>query len=457
MNKTLKQIFRAFEMNNRCWAGDDGVSGNSDDDKVVDDNKADDTKADDTVVDDKMVDDDVKDDFDKYGIPEGVRDDEAVIESVKERIKADEEDDKDTDDDTKDDDTKDKDDDDTKDKDDDDTKDTKDVKDDKEEEYDLKFEEDVTIGDMEFKKEDLATTPKKILENISSIHAQLEAANEELESAKTANESVMDDPVVKERIARINEGKGDEPYDFYVVSKDTEKFIEETFGLDLEDKEDKEKLEGLYKEIEADLQDNIEKIVNNSLARNNKVEQSKALSKKGMNNILAIQDKYIDKKYHIKEKNLEKLWEQKDKHPEWEKFNHDKGLGRIQKVLAKTFKTYSQVSEMETETLYAIAATKLKLPFTANTKERDKKIIKDHEKKLLDIFKPKKVAKALGSSGDASAKKKHSILGDSVIDDQKLMDHEYIQSLMDRCKTDDEVMELREEIDAKIAKLQPKK
>jgi hypothetical protein len=463
MNKTLKQIFRAFEMMNRCWDDPEGATGNADDDKNVDDNK---DKDDDVVDKDNMIDDDNKDDdtgkekipddvFDKYGIPEGVRDDESVIETVKERMKEDAEADKDTDDDKdkdkdKDDDTKDKDTDDVKDKDVD-----KDVKDkDKDEEFDLKFEKDITIGDREFKKEDLASTPQNILENIASIHAQLEAANEELESAKTANESVMDDPVVKERIARINEGKGDEPYDFYPMSKDTKEFIIKTFDLDPEDDDDKEKIMGLAKEINTDFTDNAEKAINNRLLKNDEDEKEEKLVRKGMDNVLGMQN-YIDKKLHIKEKNIDNLIEQKEKHPEWKKYIAKGGLYEAQKALIRTgFTHYDMVSGMEPETLWAIVATKTKQPFAINTKERDKKIIKDHEKKLIDLFEPKKVAKALGSSKDVSSKKKHSILGDSVIEEDKLMDHEYVQSLFDKCKTDEEMLELEEEITAKLAKIQ---
>lgn len=472
MNRLKKQIFKAFEMTNRCYDGpDDTSSGGKVDDDVANadvaninpddsgDNNVDDgvKLADDGKGDDGKEPDLTVKDFEKYGIHPSLVDDPDTIENVKDLVaqdkKAQEEAGKDK---NGGDNVDDKDNDKDKDKGDDATPDDKAKDDGKkkdgEDDQEFEFTEDVDIGGIKFTKEELKETPLQVLKNFATIKSQLDVATADKVTAENTSSEILNDPIVKERIDRINDGRGDEPYSYYAVSKQTEKYIIDKVGLDPGIKEDKEIIDGLYEEIGKDFKDNVGKAVNNTSMQNDKKAKQDAQAEKGMENLLAVQE-FLPEDVRIKEKNIEKLFKLQAKHPDWENFTKEKGLGKVQdELISMGFKSFNSLSKMDPKVLYSMAAAKLGWPVAFNTKSRDDKMLKDEKDNILKLFNPKMVAKGLGKSGKkASSKDGGSVIDGTMIDVKKLGDPLYIQGLYDKAKTG-EIFKIQADIQRQLEK-----
>lgn len=315
-------------------------------------------------------------------------------------------------------------------------------------EKEYSFEEDITIGDISFKKETLQKTPSEALENISRLHTKVTEMTQELEAARTTNQGVLEDPIVKERMIRLNEGKGNEPYSTYGMSKNTM----ETLKDKLELTEDEIKI--IAEQYALDVEDNVKLAVNDAVIKQNEESKIKADVDKGVDVLLGLGE--VNPKFKIKEKDIEKIWLQKEKHPEWKTFIN--GIGRYQKhaIEKMGFKKYSELARYKPKTLYAMIAADLDEPVAFNTKGRDQKIRQSERDKLLSIFNPKELlggAKPMKAKASAeTTKSKTSIIDDSPIDKAKLTDEEYVGNLLDNAKTDDEVIKIQNMVKGALAK-----
>ncbi|HUX58623.1 MAG TPA: hypothetical protein VMV77_16755 [Bacteroidales bacterium] len=465
MNKRfLKQIFRAFEMMNRCYEGDDtaGAPGGSADDGGTADNKdgaEEKVIADPELFDGANISDELKDDpdfikeieelkeieqpeKDPVKDPEKVVDKNAVKDTelkfekeneivYKEKKDSDGEDaivEKVNDDGTYNIKVGDK--------------VIENVKIDnlgKPEEPSYTYENDVTIEGMTFKKEVLQKTPVEILENLGNLITKNKELNEQITSSSTANEEILNDPIVKERMRRIEEGKGNESYATYGMSKETRKLLEETLEL----KEDE--IIEVNKEFEKDMAENVNLAVKSILLKNKTEQESRERGKAGVDALLALGD--INEAFKIKETNIEKIWEQKEKHPEWNTFN--KGIGRYQKHLMEKFgyKRYEELAKFKDnpKALYAMIAADLGEPVAFNTKSRDFKIRQTERDKMLSMFNPKKLDKAMKQSKDTvkTTEKEATIVDFGAIDKGKLSDPDYVGALIDNAKDEEEIFAIQ--------------
>jgi hypothetical protein len=293
------------------------------------------------------------------------------------------------------------------------------------------FENDVTIDDITFKKDVLKKTPVEVLENISRLTEKVK----NLTGSTTAKEALLNDPIIKDRIQRIESGKGEEPYAVYGMSKQTAEKLKSE--LELTDEE----MKVVYDQFKEDMEDNVRKVISTEKAKSIQETRSKEDARKGMNVLLGLAE--INPAFKIKETDIEKIWTQGERHPEWKVFSE--GIGKFQKHLIDKYgmKRYSEVTRFTPKALYAMVAADLDMPVAINTGERDRKIRMSEREKLLSIFNPKKIAGAMKSkSGDETTKQHASIDNDGAISKETLMgDTGYIDKVYDAAKTDDDIFE----------------
>lgn len=486
MNKKfLKQIFRAFAMMNRCNAVDDSAGGGG---GTID-------KSGSTVDDSgKTFDDgdklDVPDDlFANANIADELKDDPEFVQDIKD-LKDIKDTDKDSDKDADKDTDKDADKDSDKDKDTDEDKDSdKDTETDKFEKdneiiykekedsegedavvekvnedgtYNIKigdkvienvkvenlskeettytYEKDVEIDGLTFKKEMLQKTPVEVLENIGKIISTNKELTEQLATVSTANNEFAEDPVIKQRVKRLEEGKGDVAYATYGMSTATRKHLEETLEL----KEDE--IVALNKEFEKDMIDNVNLAVNDILLKNKNEQVVKEQGKKGMEVLLAFGE--INPKFKVKEKNIQNFWIKREKHPEWNTFK--KGIGRYHDHLTDKlgYERYGELAKFSEnpKALYALIATDLGEPVAFNTKARDTKIRQSERDKMLEVFNPKKASKVMkpAKAKVKTSEKEATITDFGAIDKSKLDDDVYVGKLIDNAKDEDEIFKIQQ-------------
>lgn len=310
----------------------------------------------------------------------------------------------------------------------------------KPEETTYTYENDVTIDGLTFKKEMLQKTPVEVLENIGKIISTNKDLTDQLATVSTANNEFSEDPVIKQRMKRLEEGKGDVAYAAYGMSKDTRKHLEETLEL----KEDE--IVALNKEFEKDMIDNVNLAVNSILLKNKNDQDVKEQGKKGMDVLLAFGD--INPEFKVKETNIENFWLKKEKHPEWNTFI--KGTGRYQKHLREKlgYERYSELAKFSEnpKALYALIATDLGEPVAFNTKARDTKIRQSERDKMLEIFNPKKLSKVMkpAKAKVKTSEKEATIVDFGAIDKNKLNDDVYVGKLIDNAKDDDEIFQIQQ-------------
>ena len=310
----------------------------------------------------------------------------------------------------------------------------------KPEEATYTYENDVTIEGMTFKKEVLQKTPTEVLENLGSLINKNKELTEQIDTLGTANNEFFEDPVIKQRMKRLEEGKGDVAYATYGMSKETRKLLEETLELKPEEIVD------INKEFEKDMVDNVNLAVKDILIKNKIENDTKEQAEKGMKVLLGFGE--INPEFKIEETNIEKLWTQKEKHSEWNKFI--KNTGRYQKHLIEKmgFKRYSDLAIYKPKTLYAMVATDLGEPVAFNTTERDKKIRQTERDKVLAIFNPKELTRGSkpmkSKSAPETTKKKTSVIDDSPIDKSKFEDENYVASLYEAAKSDEEIFKIQD-------------
>lgn len=316
-------------------------------------------------------------------------------------------------------------------------------------EKEYSFEEDITIGDISFKKETLQKTPTEALENISRLHDKVTELTEQVESANAANQGILEDPIVKDRQRRIDAGEGNKPYSAYGMSKNTLETLKEKLELT------EDEIKTVAEQFALDVEDNVKIAVNNALIKQEKENKLRKDVDKGMKVLLGLGD--VNPKFKIKETDINKIWQQKEKHPEWKTFIN--GIGRYQKHAIENmgFERFSELAKYKPKTLYAMIAADLDEPVAFNTKERDNKIRQSERDKLLAIFNPKELTKGAkpmkSKPSFETTKAKTSVIDDSPIDKSKLTDGEYVSNLLDNAKSDDEVIKIQNMVKGALAKV----
>jgi hypothetical protein len=90
-----------------------------------------------------------------------------------------------------------------------------------------------------------------------------------------------------------------------------------------------------------------------------------------------------------------------------------------------------------------MAAAGLGMPVAINTKERDRFIKQSERERLLEIFKPKKIAKSMRSKPDSETTKQGaSIDNEGGLDHALLNDDKYVQGLLDNAKDEKELFSI---------------
>jgi len=318
----------------------------------------------------------------------------------------------------------------------------------------FEFENDVAIGDVTFTKDELKDMPTGTLESISKLKQKIEDLTSQASTATGQNRQVLADPVIQERMRRIQEGKGNEPY-LAALTSDTQNAVVKALGeLDITPEE----AETFYKDVLLkNVMEDVSAVVNGEISNRTMVQQQEQAVKEakanGMKILLGMAEHNPSLK--IDETNLDNL---KPGHPEWQKF--EGGIGKIQqKLIEKGITHWTQVSRFSSASLYAMAAAELGMPVAINTKERDSKIAQNERSKLIEAMGGKRIAKAMSSSRSTPAASGAAGAGGSLdnegaIDDARLDDPEYVDSLFAGSMSDEDDFRIQEMVRARRNKKQ---
>lgn len=301
--------------------------------------------------------------------------------------------------------------------------------------YEYSFEEDVTVGEMTFKKEDLAKIPAGTLENIGQLVEANKELTEKVEKNKGVSDTLLNDPVVKERMGRIDAGKADEGYATYGMSKETHAYLKDSAELD------EDEIKEANKHFLADMDDNVNRAVNDALIGQKTDNDKKAAAEKGMKNLFDIGE--VNEEFAIKETNLEKIVKMGAKHPDYE--NYTKGIGKIQEwLIDHGMDTYSSLQKYDAKTLYNMSASDLGNTVAMNTGARDKKIRDRERSKILEVFGGKRILKHMTQkSTTETTKNDGSILNEGALDENKLNDMDYLEARLDSAQSDEEIFRIQ--------------
>ena len=301
----------------------------------------------------------------------------------------------------------------------------------------LQFDNDVQIGDVTFGKDILAKTPVEVVESLGKLKEKLDAVTTELTETKSGYEKNLEDPIIKDRLARIKEGKADQPYSSYGISKETNDAV--TKALDeagLTEEDIGKVMELVKKEVAIDVEDNVQAYI--------KTAQQKQGAEVARERIKA-RGQEILKEVAGMHKSLTP-----EKVREWCMNPARKGSGE------KGNLTYGDIAAFAdrfgSDALYAAIAKEMKLPVVMNAEERDKKIIQSDRERLLAAMGAKSV-KAMGASQKAkgaSAGKPGTVLDDGVIDDEKLGDLDYAGAFIDNAVEDDDIFAAQKMIKSRV-------
>jgi hypothetical protein len=308
----------------------------------------------------------------------------------------------------------------------------------------------VVVGDVTFKKEDLGNTPPQILENVASLKEHIESMTKRIEEVQREHDQTLEDPIIRDRVARIKEGVADQPYSVNAISKNTVEALSSVLkAKGMEDAEIAEVMETAKREIALDVEDNVRKAVANRLTAWQRDQELEGSKRKGFEILQKLEA--LNPKMKLKETDFRKLFEVRDGkyvHPE---MNSD--IGRVFKYWADRIGDWKRFAQMDPAEVYAAAAAKFGLPVALNTKDRDARIVAGERNRILEALGGKKIAKAMstGKDGQASRAKKGSVDDDGAIDKERLNDPEYQAQLLDSAKTEEEIFEVQKMIKARLA------
>jgi len=241
------------------------------------------------------------------------------------------------------------------------------------------------------KGEDFAKLPENVQEALGSFVQKHGEESEQSKELKAKLDKLLSDPVAADRAKLIDEGKADRQYIAPGLTVEEKAFLQSEVGLDDDE----------FKKLEAGIdkiaQDKAEAIVKNRLISSDQERQIAETTKKGQQLLLGLSK--FNKNLALKETDMNRLYELKERHPEWEKYVN--GIGKIQQWAASMGIDYGKAIQMGETPFYAAAAAALKMPVAINTQERDQKMIAETRKRALAPF--LKGGSSKGLSTDASS------------------------------------------------------
>jgi hypothetical protein len=265
------------------------------------------------------------------------------------------------------------------------------------EDEEMEFADDVIQG---LKGEHLKALPKEARIALAEFYQQHTGIADEHKSLKERLESLEADPVVKLR--QDLKRKGQENFDVRGITvKEKENLIariRNKTGLDPEE------AEAVFNEVEESIKaiagEQAEDVLHNRVIEEDQARKANETISKGRNIFLQLGK--FNKALAFKETDGNKFWkdtgkkdeqgrpifEPDDKHPE-AKLYAEKIVPLIH-TLGKAGMNYGMLVKLQDEIgldgIYAMVAKKHGLPVAINTGERDKKMLLDDRKKVLDVF-----------------------------------------------------------------------
>jgi predicted transcriptional regulator len=259
----------------------------------------------------------------------------------------------------------------------------------------VEFADDVIPG---LKGEFLKTLPKEALAAIADFYEGAKGNSEKISKAESDLNELLKDPIVKNRREMLSKGKS--KYDIRgLTQKDKQGIISVLQSkLDLTSSE----AEIAYSVLEPGLNqvasEMAEDMVHNRFVEEDQKRQTAEITTKGRQVFLGLGK--FNKDLAFKETNPDAFWQKEkddkgneswvlnERHPEIDKYK--KNILPIQSALAESGMNYSALIKLAEkfgdEAVYALAASKLKLPSAINTGDRDKKMVASELRKKLAPF-----------------------------------------------------------------------
>jgi hypothetical protein len=276
----------------------------------------------------------------------------------------------------------------------------------------LEFADDIIPG---LKGEHLKTLPKEALTALAEFYESTKGLSEKTTSTESRLNELLKDPIVKNRMDMIAQGKS--KYDIRgLTQKDKQGIIAVLQSkLDLTSDEAEIAFKVLEPGLNQVASEMAEDIVHNRFVEEDQKRQTAEITTKGRQVFLTLGKFNKDLAFKETDPNAfwqkdkddkgNEIWVLNEKHPEIDKYK--KNILPIQNALAESGMNYSALTKMADkfgdEAVYALAASKLKLPAAINTGERDQKMLSSElRKKLAPFLKG-------ASGGELNAEKQNSL------------------------------------------------
>jgi hypothetical protein len=314
------------------------------------------------------------------------------------------------------------------------------------------FEEDLTVGDVMFTKDALNELPTPVLANLGKMKQHIDSLSEKVRNADSRSEELLKDPVIKERVSAIRDGRANDPYGTGMTKESHAAIKDALLKLDLgEDEVDTFLKDVLVKEFNQDLEFSTANAVKNRVGE---IERTNTLTQNRTKAFGVLRDALqFNSDFKVDEQDISKFFSIDDRgrvtgfnrsHPEYEKFSS--GAQKIFDYWANRRKSsWADFAQLSSKEVYAAAAAFYNMPVAINTADRDTKIRQSERDNIIQSLGGKRAADVMSKDGKASTSKDGdvhaSIDNTGAIDDKKLDDPEYVDNLLNSAETDEELME----------------
>lgn len=266
-------------------------------------------------------------------------------------------------------------------------------------EDDVEFEDNVIPG---ISGEAFGKLDKVVQSALGEHYQKAQETAEKLTSTEERLNRLLEDPVVAMQNDLIAKGRGGTYQNLRGITPQEAKEIQNKLGLDDDD------IKLLIPMLDPIVKDRAQVMINNYAVEKNNQTVIADLQQKGKELLLGLSE--FNKELALKETNIDKILEQKEKHPEWEAFKN--GIGKIRQWCIDRGYKYHDIAKMfSPKALYAAAAADVGLPVAINLDKRDQTLIAETRKKALSPFFKNKSSKTLqpGSSPENRRELQHKV------------------------------------------------